>query len=1041
MKLNILHLADLHCNAEDILYLKEIGSALCKDIAKQAEAGIRPDIVCVTGDLVNKGENSKVELALAESIFLQPLGQVLKLPRDAFFFAPGNHDVDRTQVSKSFESGLGQELIDQNTFRQFHHTAKGNVPDIDFLQKKLRSYFDFVSSYKNENTKHKSLFYDVYEMRIGGVSVGIVSLNSAWRSSQYGDDDGRLVIGEHTVMEAAAKISDCDIRVCLCHHPFEMLVKFDTKPVRQMVAKHFHILLNGHVHDSDAVSTRQLLGTLFVSTAGCLKPNEPFSSYTIIQLDLETESITCHFRKWYGERRQFDQETAKAANGQMTFNGIRTVSASVSSALQIAVVRGRLQEETQELDLVCPMEGIEVVELDEVFIEPLLSDKSGFDRDTEERKMLHLDDLLKSNVNLFLAGRPEFGKTTILRYAKDFILQHDKHFDTKIPVSLRFGDLPKTNLKTTLRHIAKNLRQPDEVIESYAKLGQLTLLIDDFNDRQHIDHERRVAILREFFNSYPKCRYIFTSTEYLAQSLQFELLTLASDFKAQIAYIGSLNTARIRQLLVKWKTKQDFDVDGMLHQILYYFQHCQIPVTPLAVVLFLGVLFRKKKERNIRNEAHLIENYLETILEKLSPSFRDSESDFHDKEDFLAAVAWDMIQRGKQTLDVGDYERLKIDYFDKLDEDLPHHSFFEAFFKKGILVRDEGFVCFRRRFWFHFFLAKTLEGNKETEKAFLLRQDVLRFSKALSYKAGLTRREIELLKWVDERAMSEAQPFIDKYLHFELKDAGKNAPLQQLSEAIAKEIREKNSNEELDRRRDDVFLQYEEDKGQTDDDQTEGFGDLISLQSDIIRNTTKIGLTEKRRFIDNNVSCYIAMMWGGLESFRDILHKTDEAELFKLFFKGKKDATMQQKLRVVIDHAQRMVNQIVPLSILVFMNEHLGNPKLTKSFRKLAESTTSGTKRLFYYLLLFSQKPKEGLKDLKNMITAESSITEDFIICGFLRWYCYENKVENEVLDKIVIVLDAVRMKYAKRVKEDVPFFKDSFRTDVKKQLQSKHII
>lgn len=1046
MKLNILHLADLHCNAEDELYLKNVGSALCKDLANQVAAGINPDIVCITGDLVNKGQNAKVEYHLAESIFLQPLREVLELPQGAFFFVPGNHDVDQTQVSKPFESGLGQDLVDQNAFRQFYRTAQGNNPDIDFLQKKLGSYFNFVSGYKNEHVKHKSFFYDAYKVKKNGIRVGIVSLNSAWRSSQHGKDIGRLVIGEHVVMEAAAKISDCDIRVCLCHHPFEMLTEWDAKPVRQMVAKHFHALLNGHVHDSDAAATRQLFGNLFVSTAGCLKPNEQFSSYTTIEMDLEKESITCHFRKWYSERGQFDQETAKAAKGQSTFSGIRTVSASASAVLQIAVVRGRLQEQTQELDVVCPIEGIEDVEFGDVFVEPLLSDKSAYDRDTEARKTLCLDDLLRSKSNLLLAGRPEFGKTTILRYARDFILRHDKHFDTQIPVSLKFSDLPKNNPKSTIRCIAKVLGLPDGEIESFAQRGQLALLIDDFNDRQDIDHEKRVATLRDFSQNHSNCRYILSATEYLSQPLQFELLTLASDFKANIAYIGSLNTAHTRQLLIKWKAKHDFDVDGMLHQILYYFQHCQIPVTPLAVVLFLGVLFRTKKEKNIRNEAFLIENYLETILEKLSPSQRDSESDFHDKEDFLAAVAWEMVQRGKQMLGTNEFEQLKIDYFEKQDEDLPHHSFFEAFFNKGILIRDEGFVCFRRRFWFHFFLAKALEYDKETEKAFLARPDVLKFSKALAYKAGLSRKEIDLLRWVDERAMKEAQPFIKKYLHFELKDAGKTAPLQLIGDAIAQELREKNTDEEIDRRRDDIFLQYQEDRGQIDEEQIENFDDLLSLQSDIIRNTTKIGLNEKRRFIDNNVSCYIALMWAGLEMFREMLQKTDETELFKLFFKGKKDATMQQKLRVVIEQAQRIVHQVVPLSVLVYMNEHLGNPKLSKSLRKLAESSHSATKRLFYYLLIFAQKPKEGIKDLKMMITPESSTTEDFIICGFLRWYCYENKVDEDLLNKIVAILDSVRKKYAKQVKvnrpkDDRPFLRDTFRTDVKKLLQSKHVV
>jgi 3',5'-cyclic AMP phosphodiesterase CpdA len=59
MKLNILHLADIHCNTEDELYLKNLGTALCEDLARQAAAGIKPDIVCITGDLINKGQNAK----------------------------------------------------------------------------------------------------------------------------------------------------------------------------------------------------------------------------------------------------------------------------------------------------------------------------------------------------------------------------------------------------------------------------------------------------------------------------------------------------------------------------------------------------------------------------------------------------------------------------------------------------------------------------------------------------------------------------------------------------------------------------------------------------------------------------------------------------------------------------------------------------------------------------------------------------------------------------------------------------------------------
>ncbi|HEX3799302.1 MAG TPA: metallophosphoesterase [Verrucomicrobiae bacterium] len=1044
MKLNILHLADLHASEDDSIYLDSLAEGLSKDIGTFLDKELKPDLVCITGDLINKGELSKQEFALVERKFIQPIQSKLNLSDDAFFYCAGNHDVDRAQVSKSFEAGFVQEVFDQKSFRKFYSSFRADGPDHLMMSKKLHGYIAFLASHKNANLKHSSLFCNTYEFVANGLNIGIASLNSAWRSSQFGGDAGRLIVGEQVVMEAAERIRHCDLRLCLCHHPLEMLAAWDLKPVRQALAKHFHILLNGHVHDSDALSAKQLLGTLFVSTAGCLRPGDPFASYTLIHVNLDLEEITCHFRKWYPERETFDQELSKAAKGQATFSGIRNVSAAASAALQISVVRGRMQAQSQENDLVCPLDGLEEVELGEVFVDPVLTNKSGFDRDSEDQKTFSLDDLLKSKENLFIAGRPEFGKTTLLRYAKTFILSNDSLYETNVPVEFKFSDIPKGHPKNLIRLVSRIAGQTIEQTEAFASLGQLTLLVDDFNDRQDGDHDKRVSNLKSFYLTYPKCRYILMATEHIAQSLQFELLTLSSFFNAKIRYISSLNTARIRQLLQKWKAKQDFDLDTMLHQILYYYQHFQIPVTPLSVVLFLGVLFRKKKEKNIRNEAFLIENYLETILEKLNPSNREADLDFRDKEDFLADIAWQMVQRKKQKLEVNEFEQIKLAHFERQDEDVPHHGFFEAFFKKGVLIRDDGYICFRRRFWFNFFLAKALDREKEIEEELLGRDDVLKYTKALTYKAGLSRNDIELLKWVDERAMKEMQPLAEKFGGFELRDAGEDAPLHVISKAIAEEIREKNNDEEVDKRRDEMYLSYDEDKGSYEEQQMEQYDSLLTLQSDIIRNTTKIGVNDKRKFIENNVSSYLALMWCGLEVFREVLQKTDEEELFKLFFKGKKDATMEHKLRFVINHAQRIVHQIVPLSIVIYMNEHLGNPKLVKSFRILAQGTPSGTKKLFYNLLIFAQKPNEGIRELKTMITSASSITEDYIICGFLRSYCNENKVGDDILNKIVAILDSVRTKYAKRVKNaanEMPFLKDSFRPDTKKELQSKHII
>src|SRR5205814_3625955 len=125
----------------------------------------------------------------------------------------------------------------------------------------------------------------------------------------------------------------------------------------------------------------------------------------------------------------------------------------------------------------------------------------------------------------------------------------------------------------------------------------------------------------------------------------YEALRWGEGFAAKTYFIASFNTAKIRQLLIKVSSTQSFDVNLMLSQIVFYFEQLQIPVTPLAVTLFLGVLFRDRSKKNIQNEAYLVENYLETILEKLNPADRRSELDFRDKESFLAHIAFRMVHK------------------------------------------------------------------------------------------------------------------------------------------------------------------------------------------------------------------------------------------------------------------------------------------------------------------------------------------------------------------------------------------------------------
>ncbi len=337
--------------------------------------------------------------------------------------------------------------------------------------------------------------------------------------------------------------------------------------------------------------------------------------------------------------------------------------------------------------IICPFDGLNDIKIEDVFVEPLISNQSTFSKDYKAKEYFKLGDILSKNENVVFYSRKEYGKTSLLRYVESEMLRNEEVFEGKLPVFIQFINLPKNNPDSIRRIVRTTLdgNITEEVTTNYLESGRFVILIDDFDDYNDDDREKRKKELFNIIDKYPKCRYILSANENLSQSFKEESIKLANSINASRFYLCSFNTARIRQLLEKWCHYEDFDVDGMLNHIVFYFQQLRIPVTPMAVTLFIGVLIRDRAKKNLRNEAYLIENYLETILEKLGKGSFHGQMDFRDKESFLANVAYKMYVKGEFELTKAEFERDKIDYFETYDEDLPNERIFEDFYKKGIL--------------------------------------------------------------------------------------------------------------------------------------------------------------------------------------------------------------------------------------------------------------------------------------------------------------------------------------------------------------------
>jgi hypothetical protein len=687
-----------------------------------------------------------------------------------------------------------------------------------------------------------------------------------------------------------------------------------------------------------------------------------------------------------------------------------------------------------------PLDIKEVVSLNDVFVEPIISEKPSLETSDDGRKKISSKEILEADQNTLVLGRKEYGKSTFLRYLQGEFLKDDRHFEHRIPVLISFSRIPKNNIHAIKKIIRESLGGilNDDVIEKYLINGNFVFLIDDINDLRDDARNRRIRTLIQFHKLYATCRFIFTMSENITQTFKNEAIQLYQEFKFSTVFLSSFNTAKIRELLQKWSSYRSFDVDKMLNQIVFFFQQLQIPITPMTVTLFIGVLFRDKAKTNITNEAYLIENYLENILEKYDPEDAKSDLDFPDKERFLAHIAFRMVEKQKYRWPINEFEQEKLTYFNELGEDLPAPKMFEMMFDKGILDKSGGEVRFNLRFCFDFFLAKAMQKDQTKKLQILERRDYLKFYTALSYKAGLDRNDDDLAKVIDARLTDAMQEVIEKYKSAGFEPLEIESGLIEFSDKIAQEIRDKNNPKEKDPIKDKKYLDYDEDDQEIERvEQNDEVLTLVTLYSDIIRNTTDINLSSKTTHIAKDIKYFVCIMWVVLDVFRDFIENIDKEGLHDLLHIQVEDSEKDEKL---VESIKQFVLQLFPASIINYMSDHLANPRLKKATRHLLENSSDLTERLFYIILLLKLDIKSALPHIKSQIKTTKSLIVDSIISISLRIHCYENEIEIKDLDEVISILQAIRDKHASKAKELPMPISDTFASDFKEQVRIKRI-
>ncbi len=286
-KLCWLHLSDIHFWRKNDWRDDTARRKLIAFLKAGFENGTlaRPNLVFCTGDIA-MGETAPNELALqyesAQAFFDQVLA-VCGLPRTALFVVPGNHDVNRSVVSRLLQKGLRQASLNE-----IKKDWAGQTVEYRDAIKRLDEYGQFVKKYLPHQLDDQGRQCYAKVVHINGMRIGIAGFNSAWTCYDDADKSQLWLAGEWQFNAAdTAFDGKTDLCIGLMHHPVSWLTVQEESLAKKRIRAGFQFWLHGHEHDAWVVPTDREI----VICAGAVNAHSDDEfGINLVQLDLAAGS-------------------------------------------------------------------------------------------------------------------------------------------------------------------------------------------------------------------------------------------------------------------------------------------------------------------------------------------------------------------------------------------------------------------------------------------------------------------------------------------------------------------------------------------------------------------------------------------------------------------------------------------------------------------------------------------------------------------------------------------------------------------------------
>ena len=430
-----------------------------------------------------------------------------------------------------------------------------------------------------------------------------------------------------------------------------------------------------------------------------------------------------------------------------------------------------------------------------------------------------------------------------------------------------------------------------------------------------------------------------------------------------------------------------------------------------------------------------MENYLEVLLEKLSPEESErSTYSFKIKQHFLSNIAFKMFEKNEYCFSEEEFNDFVYQYHKIKGYKESESRFSTLFFEKGILSRSDDNVVFSHTSILEFYLAEYAKNNEKFLNFMIQKGNRVYFKNEICFYSGLVPDCKKLLDSMADTLIETIMDnigIIDSLNNIEIitdfkieknelvKKLEENRPTQKEIDDMSDSSREEVTPDEFSKKKKPVLLETKQ--SMKDLENVEGDGQqkaedfylLLSIYGNILKNAELLDNADKVQHLENYMYA-MNILLGEIFALAETFKKEI---LFEDFIKENQEEgkeVTQDDFEKSKETFLEMIKVSFPIAIQHVILENVGTPKLEVAIDELMrQKEDKPFEKFMLEFLKCDLNVRNALTELHRYIQKETS--EGILKLIFIKLLFYYRMrffgTKTQIYDSILDLIAEVQIK------------------------------